>query len=807
MMDSFKSPNSVPPFGWKVKLNHIFPEKRDQNFTPSFKIVFSLIRLIIRYVLYQFWCYFHRRKPVMDYIFTIVPKQIYGVPLGGIGGGTIGRGFKGEFCRLQMKPGIYEYDIIEADQFIVTVRNSKDITIYQNVLSTSSGPQSGNLSYWKWNFPGENAEYTALYPRSWTQYNIPECNIQLICRQVSPVIPHNYKDSALPGGVLIWTVKNFSSEDVKVSITFCMKGYKGANECGSFTYDDDDTKVTGVEIFNKINSSKCIYVIGVKEDPEITVTSSCFNPKGTGVTLWDQLRGKGGFPGKIASHIQYHGDIAGAVCAQTIIPVDTEKDLEFALVWHMPYIQFRNKLATYERYYTKYFGNDDAAGILMCHYALTHYQQWENDIDNWQNPVLSDNSLPDWYKSAIFNELYFISDGGTIWVNADTDDNKLQITDVRKEFGRFAYLEGHEYRMYNTYDVHFYASFALADLWPKLQLGVQYDFRDAVTTVDDSWRWFLFNGHIGRRKKADCIPHDIGDPEEEPFIRINSYPVHDVSDWKDLNLKFVLQCYRDYVYTEDDIYLKDMWPQVKLIMNCCLKWDTDNDGMIENGGFPDQTYDAWTMSGVSAYCGGLWLAALRTTIEMAVILDDPGTKDKFAAVLAKAKPVFNKKLWNGSYYDFDSSQAEDHKAIMADQLCGMWYLQASGITENILPPENVRKALLTIYENNVKNFKNGESGAVNGMFPNGVVDTSSVQSQEVWTGVTYALSSHLIFMGMKEEGLQTARGIYETVYNRIGMAFETPEALYEERYIRSVGYMRPLSIWSIQKALHKAKNE
>lgn len=37
------------------------------------------------------------------------------------------------------------------------------------------------------------------------------------------------------------------------------------------------------------------------------------------------------------------------------------------------------------------------------------------------------------------------------------------------------YLVGHEYRMYNTYDVHFYASFALAMLWPKLQLSLQYD--------------------------------------------------------------------------------------------------------------------------------------------------------------------------------------------------------------------------------------------------------------------------------------------------------------------------------------------
>lgn len=60
---------------------------------------------------------------------------------------------------------------------------------------------------------------------------------------------------------------------------------------------------------------------------------------------------------------------------------------------------------------------------------------------------------------------------------------------------------------------------------------------------------------------------------------------------------------------------------------------------------------------------------------------------------------------------------------------------------------------------------------------------------------------------MKDEGFHTAKGVYETVYNKIGMAFETPEALYESKYVRSVGYMRPLSIWAIQKALLKEKNE
>ena len=34
--------------------------------------------------------------------------------------------------------------------------------------------------------------------------------------------------------------------------------------------------------------------------------------------------------------------------------------------------------------------------------------------------------------------------------------------------------------MYNTYDVHFYASFALVMLWPKLQISLQYDIGELL---------------------------------------------------------------------------------------------------------------------------------------------------------------------------------------------------------------------------------------------------------------------------------------------------------------------------------------
>lgn len=38
-----------------------------------------------------------------------------GVPIGGLGCGTIGRGFRGEFCRYQLVPGLYEFQTVEAN--------------------------------------------------------------------------------------------------------------------------------------------------------------------------------------------------------------------------------------------------------------------------------------------------------------------------------------------------------------------------------------------------------------------------------------------------------------------------------------------------------------------------------------------------------------------------------------------------------------------------------------------------------------------------------------------------------------------
>lgn len=125
----------------------------------------------------------------------------------------------------------------------------------------------------------------------------------------------------------------------------------------------------------------------------------------------------------------------------------------------------------------------------------------------------------------------------------------------------------------------------------------------------------------------------------------------------------------------------------------------------------------------------------------------------------------------------------------------------------IVPEDHAKSAIETVFEFNVKKFNNGETGAVNGMMPDGNIDTYTIQSEEMWSGVVYAYASLLLLYGMDEEAYATAGGLYKLVFERIGMGYQTPEALYEQGSYRAIAYMRPLSIWSMQVALDLRKEK
>ena len=73
-----------------------------------------------------------------------------------------------------------------------------------------------------------------------------------------------------------------------------------------------------------------------------------------------------------------------------------------------PLPQFGSKELSHRRRYTRWFRGASPA-VDMTSYAMSHWRRWRSEIQRWQLPVLRDPDLPDWFKSALFNELYFIA--------------------------------------------------------------------------------------------------------------------------------------------------------------------------------------------------------------------------------------------------------------------------------------------------------------------------------------------------------------------------------------------------------------
>lgn len=885
-----------PDHAWRRRLNS--HANRLKEFSVTFMEAIQMLRLGVR-----LWSYVreeasHGRKAPID-PFTreqCKPSASQGVPLGGMGSGSISRGFRGEFKHWQIIPGSCETSPVMANQFSIFISRDGGNKKYSSVLAPGQHEglqKKGDLgiSSWDWNLTGQHSTYHALFPRAWTVYDgEPDPDLKISCRQISPFIPHDYRESSLPTAVFVYTLVNTGRERAKVSLLMTW-----ANSIGGVSHHSGghinepfigDDGVSGVLLHHKTakDNPPVTFAIAACETQNVTVTVlPSFGLSGenyvTAQGMWSTMVQDGHFerenfnagpsmPSSVGE------TLCAAVSATTWVEPHGRCTVVFALAWSSPKVKFQ-KGCTYHRRYTKFYGTSERSALNLVHDALKKYKWWEEEIEKWQNPILKDEKLPEWYKFTLFNELYFLVAGGTVWTDGEapkfeeklssgsshhksvkskdqkpvskdrhinmvaeqtlTDSNlcnektlsRTSVPDLAggdsvrgceykesgyvmhqqddpENVGRFLYLEGVEYIMWCTYDVHFYASFALLDLFPKIELTIQRDFARAVLHEDRRKVKFLADGNWGIRKVKGAVPHDLG--THDPWNEMNAYNIHDTSKWKDLNPKFVLQVYRDFAATGDMSFGRHVWPAVCAAMDYMEQFDRDGDGLVENDGFPDQTYDAWTVHGISAYCGCLWLAALQAAAAMAQRLGDRAYAEKCKIKFLKAKPVFESKLWNGSYFNYDSGSSSNSRSIQADQLAGQWYTASSGLPP-LFDEIKTRNTLQKIFEFNVMKVRGGRMGAVNGMNPNGKVDECCMQSREIWTGVTYSLAATMLLHGMEHQAFATAEGIFITGWSEEGFGywFQTPEGWTTDGHYRSLIYMRPLAIWAMQWALSPPK--
>jgi len=741
------------------------------------------------------------------------PNQ--GLPIGGFGSGSIGRTYRGDFARWHIKPGVHIYGRLPANQFSIYWRLEGQKG-RARVLNPDKA--SGGLKKWNRGMKDVQGCYSALYPFAWYSYKVQDLPLDIVLKEFSPVIPNNYRESSYPVGIFAWRIKNRGTKSCFFSVMFSFVNMVGwfdryernlpsLSNFGNINLPTNFLLKDGVWLkgilFSRQRAGGVLkegdgsMVVAAREGKGVKV-SRCltFNAYGDGSRVWKDFTDNGVLDreGRTYASVAYI-PIAGAVCATVTLSPGEEVEIPFVLTWDFPLIEF-GQGRVWKRKYTDFFGDSGNNAIRLAVEALLHYPEWESEIERWQKDIMSRPGRPPWYLSMLFNELYYLVDGGTVWTSSSTDGKE-----------HFAILECFDYPFYSTLDVWFYGSFPLILNWPRLEKRVMEDFCKAVFLADDVPVRIGASGKVARRKVRNVLPHDIGCPEEDPFVMINSYRWQDTNTWKDLNSKFVLLLWRDFFLTgaKDIELLRKSVDAMESAIQFLKRFDRNGDFLPENDGVPDQTYDTWTMKGESAYCSILWLASLEALTRMENLLDRPVQAARYFSWVKKARRAILDRLWNGRYFYYDT-RGPFHECVMSDQLCGAWYARILGIGD-ILPSWCIKNALKEIFRVNVMGFANGTKGAVNGQFPNLKPVLGDNQAGEVWTGTNFALASTFFLYGMKAKGWKIAKGIYDTVWVRKGYWFRTPEAYDKNGNFRASMYLRPGAVWAMELALERVESE
>ena len=773
----------------------------------------------------------------------------HGMPLGGFGAGCIGRAPDGNFNLWHLDGGEHWFGVIPDCQFGLFESNGQTSRAHALAVkpkADASRPGSGEpLSSWDW-YPASSTDsegklrstgtYAARYPISSTNYS-GVFAAEVRCEAFSPILPGDYRRTSYPVAVFRWTLHNPTTKPLDLSLLLSWRNTTGwftnTDPTAAVTFRDDGSPehnyvpavgatagqsnrwldqagLKGILLEGQrsapVGEGQGQWCIATGENlegsagciPEV-LRCSRWNPSGDGSEIWAPFARDGSIPNSNDSRSSGDADPASAALAVRcqLAPGET---LEIPLVisWDLPVTAFATGNRALRRY-TDFFGADGNQAGAIAAEALADWRPWRDGIDTWQQPVLERTDLAEPLRMALFNELYDLASGGSLWTAASHAD----------PVGQFGVLECLDYAWYESLDVRLYGSFALLQLWPELDKAVLRSFARAIPAADSTPRpigWYFTQGK-GRveaaRKVAGATPHDLGAPNERPFEATNYTAYQDCNLWKDLASDFVLQVWRTFKLApngEDLRFLADCWPASVEALRYLKRFDANNDGLPDNGGAPDQTFDDWPLKGVSAYCGALWIAALEAALAMAQRLqlelgvDTSGEQREFGGWLEQSRANFDALLWNGEYYKIDAESGTP--VVMADQLCGDFYARLLGLPA-VVADDRALSSLQAVKEACFLGFKGGSLGVANGLRRDGTpLDPNGTHPLEVWTGINFGLAAYYRLMGDAPTAFAITGAVVNQVYSG-GLQFRTPEAITAVNTFRACHYLRAMAIWAL----------
>jgi non-lysosomal glucosylceramidase len=272
----------------------------------------------------------------------------------------------------------------------------------------------------------------------------------------------------------------------------------------------------------------------------------------------------------------------------------------------------------------------------------------------------------------------------------------------------------------------------------------------------------------------------------------------------------IVKVYRDWQLSGNDDALKRMWPNIKKAMAFAWTgpWDTNKDGVME--GSQHNTMDI-EYFGPNPQMAGWYLAALKAASAMATYMNDAAFAAECLELFEKGSKWVDKNLFNGEYYEQiipkeNNGVAQLGKGCLVDQLVGQ-YLAHTAELGYVLNGDNQKKTLKSIRKYNwVSDFNNHtntfrsfalgkEKGLIMASYPRGgLLDFPFPYYTELMTGFEYSTAVHMMYEGMRNEGLEVFKAIRERYDGEKRNPFNEGE--YGHRYARAMASWAGVLAWS-----------
>ncbi|MEI6602118.1 MAG: GH116 family glycosyl hydrolase [Clostridia bacterium] len=611
----------------------------------------------------------------------------------------------------------------------------------------------------------DQIEYSASFPFSKLKFTDEEMPFDIQLEVFTPFIPHDVKNSSLPGVYFNFEILQKGNKKCDVMLMLAARngvGYDVHEKEYATKVIQNSQTVTCEMTCNHMKGNEATY--GTQSITSISSDASYY-------AGWEHLHPyyEVVLRNPVLPNINVTADrnrfddatqqnIAGERLFSTVAVSKTLENKasfthSFVYAWNFP--NFYSKADTLEgHYYSNFFAcAEDVSNYMVLNAATLKAKT----LDFYHN--FFDSSIP-----------AFVLD------QVNSHFNTFITSAILSKASKFAISEGmladRSVGPFATMDVGMYGSVMPAALFPEIDKNTFRSHKEAQ----------LSSGEVvhGLHRNFKSEVHE----DESVHSRI------------DMPSQYVIQSLRDYFWTNDKEYLQEIWPSVKkTIMYCLRDRDADQDMVPDMEGVMC-SYDNFPMYGVASYIASQWLTALQFASLAAKDLGDTETAEEYLRIFGVAQQNAEKRLWNGEYFrlcnDEGGKSGIVDEGCLTDQLMGQWAKHMIG-TPDIFDKEKMRKALLYICKHSSKEY-----GLVNCRWPEDTYfhevdpDCWNDQANTCWTGVELEFAALLIYEGLVEEGLAVIQNVDDR-HRKNGMYFDHPEF--------GGHYYRPLSSWSIISAM------